>query len=35
MSKLDTNAPLIQKTREMIKLLNVYLNHFPNHEVLA
>jgi len=32
MSKIDTNAPIIQKTREMIKLLNVYLNHFPNHE---
>lgn len=30
MSKPDTNAPLIQKAREVIKLLNVYLNHFPS-----
>lgn len=32
MGKIDTNAPLIHKTREMIKILNIYLNHFPNHE---
>lgn len=26
------DAALIHKTREMIKLINVHLNHFPNHE---
>lgn len=28
----DAHANMQYKAREMIKLLNVYLNHFPKHE---
>lgn len=29
------NAELLHKTREMIKLMNVHLRHFPKHEKYA
>jgi hypothetical protein len=28
----DAQAKMQHKAREMIKLLNIYLNHFPKHE---
>jgi hypothetical protein len=31
----DSEATLIRKIMEMIKLLNIYLNHFPKHEKYA
>lgn len=32
MSKVDAQAAINHKCREMIKLLHVQINHFPNHE---
>lgn len=32
MSKVNPDALVFYKTRELIKLLNVQLNHFPRHE---
>ena len=32
MSSLFANAAIIHKSRELIKLMNVHLNHFPKHE---
>ena len=31
-SPVDPNAAIFHKSREMILLLNVHLNHFPKHE---
>ncbi len=32
MSSVDPEASILHKCRELIKLLNIYLNHFPKHE---
>lgn len=31
----DPRSAIIHKSRELIKLLNVHLNHFPRHEKYA
>jgi len=32
LTAMNPHSNLIHKSREMIKLANVYLNHFPKHE---
>lgn len=35
MSRPDPKADIFYKSRELIKLLNIHLNHFPRHEKYA
>ena len=35
MPRVDPHSVLICKIREMVKLMNIYLNHFPKHEKYA